>query len=94
MDSTGLTSRLAGEITSLILAGDLPVDAKVNTQQLAERFSVSRTPVRAALDLLEEQGVVRQETNRGYFVAPLSTQARARALKGSSPASSFSAARR
>ena len=36
--------------------------------RLAERFGVSRTPVREALLLLERQGVVRFERNRGVRV--------------------------
>ena len=36
--------------------------------QLAERFGVSRTPVREALLVLERQGVVRFERNRGVRV--------------------------
>jgi DNA-binding GntR family transcriptional regulator len=83
MDTDGLPSRIAGEIATLIVSGDLPAEAKLNTQRLAERFAVSRTPVRAALDLLETRGLVRQQTNRGYFVAPLTARSRARAMVSS-----------
>ncbi|WP_345448362.1 GntR family transcriptional regulator [Arthrobacter gyeryongensis] len=35
---------------------------------LAERLGVSRTPVREALQLLEKEGIVRIEKNRGVRV--------------------------
>lgn len=38
-------------------------------QTLADALRVSRAPVRAALKRMEEQGIVRLEANRGYFLA-------------------------
>lgn len=38
-------------------------------QQLANRYGVSRTPIREALEALETQGVLTRQPNRGYFVA-------------------------
>jgi DNA-binding GntR family transcriptional regulator len=81
MEHDALPARIAAEIASMIVAGDLPSDAKLNTQSLAERFAVSRTPVRAALTLLEAQGLVLQRPNRGYFVKPLTARSRSAALK-------------
>jgi DNA-binding GntR family transcriptional regulator len=81
MKSDHLPGRIAAEIASLIAVGDMDADTHLTTQALADRFSVSRSPVRAALELLEQQGLVRQATNRGYFVKTLTTRAKASALK-------------
>ena len=54
--------RLAGTLRDRIAAG-------ISEAQLAERLSVSRTPVREALAALENEGLVRTERGRGAFVA-------------------------
>jgi DNA-binding GntR family transcriptional regulator len=41
----------------------------ITEQELADRFHVSRTPVRAALAVLARSGAVERRPNRGYFVA-------------------------
>jgi DNA-binding GntR family transcriptional regulator len=38
---------------------------------LADKFGVSRSPVREALQLLSEQGLIEQKENRGFFVKDL-----------------------
>jgi len=81
MRDDGLPGRIAAELTALIAAGDVGPDSRLTTPVLAERFSVSRSPVREALRQLEEQGLVRQEKNRGYFVNALSPRVKASALK-------------
>jgi len=63
----GLASRIANEIAGLISTGEIGPHSRLNTQKLADRFAVSRTPVREALALLERTGVVEQQPNRGYF---------------------------
>ena len=83
MKSDGLPTRIAAELKSLIIAGDMPPMARLTTPALAERFAVSRSPVREALRLLEVQGLVRQELRRGYFVQPLSARIKAGAQRSS-----------
>jgi DNA-binding GntR family transcriptional regulator len=46
----------------------LAAGARYSVARLAEQFGVSRTPVREALLLLERQGVVRFERNRGVRI--------------------------
>ncbi len=57
-----------GEIYQLILdaidGGDLPGGARLIETELAERFGVSRTPVREALKRLEAQGVAAAQGRR------------------------------
>lgn len=49
--------------------------AHLGTQQLADRFGVSRSPVREALQLLAEQKVLQRQANRGFFVRSSRTPA-------------------
>jgi len=63
-----LTSVVQAEIERLILGGDLAPGDKLTEAQLAGRLGVSRGPVREALRILEETGLVRLEKNRGVFV--------------------------
>jgi DNA-binding GntR family transcriptional regulator len=48
--------------------GRLAAGERYSVARLAERFGVSRTPVREALLLLEREGIVRFERNRGVLV--------------------------
>lgn len=65
---SSLPERIASEITKRIQGGELPPDAHLSTQALANNFGVSRSPVREALELLAQRGVLEQKFNRGYFV--------------------------
>jgi DNA-binding GntR family transcriptional regulator len=51
--------------------GDLPPGTRLREAELAERFSISRTPVREALSRLETQGLVTHEPHQGAKVASL-----------------------
>jgi DNA-binding GntR family transcriptional regulator len=63
-----LTRLVAESVEGLIVSGELAPGAKLNEAALAERFKVSRGPLREALRLLEEAGLIVQEKNRGAFV--------------------------
>ena len=56
------------EIIGLIKQGALVAGDKLNEVDFAQRFGVSRAPVREALRALEAAGLVRLEKNRGVFV--------------------------
>ena len=66
-----LRARVAGEIRAAILRGDLPPGSRVKQEDLAGKLGVSREPVRQALLLLQREGLVQAEPNRGALVAPL-----------------------
>ncbi|MDO8307343.1 MAG: GntR family transcriptional regulator [Actinomycetota bacterium] len=55
-----------------ILTGDLGPGDQVVQEALAERYGVSRVPVREALKMLEAEGQVVYHPHRGYFIAELS----------------------
>jgi DNA-binding GntR family transcriptional regulator len=51
--------------------GELPPGSRLREAELAERFAISRTPIREALGRLEGQGLVAHEPHRGASVARL-----------------------
>ncbi len=57
-----------------IVTGDLAQGHQFKDTELAERFGVSRTPVREALRRLETEGLIKQTPMRGYVVVNLSLQ--------------------
>lgn len=68
VQNTSLTRLVADSVENLILSGELAPGVKLNEVALAERFRVSRGPLREAYRLLEESGLICQEKNRGAFV--------------------------
>lgn len=62
---------LEREIESMILDGRLSVGGRINENQLAATFGVSRGPVREALRSLEALGLVELQPNRGVFIRSL-----------------------
>ena len=55
-----------------ILSGSLQPGQQIVQDLLAEKFGVSRVPLREALKILEGEGQVTHHRHRGYFVAELS----------------------
>jgi len=58
-----------------INAGDLRPGQQVRQDALAQRYGVSRVPLREALKILEGEGQVTYHPHRGYFVAELDVAA-------------------
>ncbi len=63
------TNRLADQIADAILEGTLEPGARLDEASLAERFGVSRTPVREALRQLATSGLIIVRPRRGAVVA-------------------------
>lgn len=59
---------IANQIEEFIFDGTFNHDDRLDEVQLAERFSVSRTPVREALLRLAQSGLVEHLPRRGVFV--------------------------
>ena len=55
-----------------ILAGDLPVGTRIAELALVERLGMSRTPIRAALMRLEQEGLLASLPGGGYAVRTFS----------------------
>lgn len=63
-----LAQRAAEAIRAAVVDGRLAGGERYSVGSLAEQFGVSRTPVREALLLLEREGLVRFEPNRGVRI--------------------------
>jgi DNA-binding GntR family transcriptional regulator len=59
------------EIRTAILSGSLRPGTRIRQEDLAERLAVSRAPIRQALAVLERDGLIRTDRERGTVVAPL-----------------------
>lgn len=59
---------IADALEGLIFDGTFTDGDRLDEVQLAERFSVSRTPIREALQRLAQSGLVEQLPRRGVFV--------------------------
>ena len=63
-----LPSRLAAQIVERMRQLGWPAGAHLREQELADAFRVSRTPVRMALQSLQDLGIVESRPNRGFFL--------------------------
>jgi DNA-binding GntR family transcriptional regulator len=61
--------RLREEIENAIVTGGVPLGSRLDEVTLAQRFGVSRTPIREALQQLASAGLVDIQPRRGAFVA-------------------------
>jgi DNA-binding GntR family transcriptional regulator len=69
--SVPLSKVLCDALEALIVTGTMKPGERLNEQQLARRFGVSRGPIREAVRALEGAGFVEAVTNRGVFVRQL-----------------------
>lgn len=63
-----LVATVHGQIREAILRGTIPAGEQVRDSVLATRMNVSRAPVREALRLLEQSGLVEKTANKPYRV--------------------------
>jgi DNA-binding GntR family transcriptional regulator len=63
------SDRLADEIAQAVLSGEFEPGRRLDEHMLAERFGVSRTPVREALRQLASTGLIDLRPRRGAVVA-------------------------
>ncbi|WP_110648754.1 GntR family transcriptional regulator [Salinicola peritrichatus] len=61
-------------VSDEIVAGHWPPGTKLDAQGLAERFAVSRTPVREMFGHLTAMGLTERRPNRGVIVATISEE--------------------
>ena len=71
---TSLRIRVANAIRDAIIEGDFKPGEKIPEKELAEELGVSRTPVREAIRILEQQGLVEVRPKYGTFIANLDWQ--------------------
>lgn len=58
-------------IRQMLFYHEITPGQKLSYRDLAERLKMSNTPVIQALKLMEFQGLVRHEPNRGYYTEPI-----------------------
>ena len=73
-----LSRRSSGELVadrlrSQIISGELSPGQRLNQEDIATQLGTSRVPVREALVILEQEGWVKMEMQRGGFVLPIET---------------------
>jgi DNA-binding GntR family transcriptional regulator len=73
LESTTRTERLAGEIAASVLSGEFRPGLRLDEKMLAERYAVSRTPVREALRQLASTGLIDIKPRRGATVVRTSS---------------------
>jgi DNA-binding GntR family transcriptional regulator len=69
-----LAEQLFRSLTEAILQGDLPLGSKISEPLLAERYGVSRGPLREALHRLQERHLVVRAANQGARVVETTPQ--------------------
>jgi DNA-binding GntR family transcriptional regulator len=65
----GTSEQIADALRTDIESGDLPPGSSLNQVQIADRFKLSRIPIREALRHLEAQGYLTYLPNKGAVVA-------------------------
>jgi DNA-binding GntR family transcriptional regulator len=66
-----LSTQIAEKIREEILSGTFPLGSQLNEVELADKFGVSRGPIREAMQRLIQEGLLYSEPHRGVFVPEL-----------------------
>lgn len=66
------SQRVADHLRAAILGGEIGPGERVRQEDVAQRLGASRLPVREALHMLEAEGLVENEANKGARVPRLS----------------------
>lgn len=72
--SGSLKEHVYSSLKNDIVSGVLGVGEKLLESQLAERYKVSKTPVREALSILEREGLVEVIPRVGYFTSRITVK--------------------
>jgi len=59
-------------IRAMIVDGEIPPGSRMTVRPIADRLSLSATPIKAALVTLQREGVLVSKLHRGFFVPELS----------------------
>ncbi|KAA9166043.1 GntR family transcriptional regulator [Amycolatopsis acidicola] len=71
-EGTGAVQRAAAAIRDLVMHRKLVPGQQVRQEDLSRQIGISRGPIREALRILRQDGVVAYERHRGYFVTQFS----------------------
>lgn len=70
-----LHGEVVQRLRSMIIRGEIAPGERLNERMLAERFNISRTPLRDAIKLLATESLVELTPNRGAVVTRITVQA-------------------
>ena len=73
-NSFSLTDEIADVVRERILKGEDEIGEKIKENQIASELKVSRTPIREAFKLLENEGLIDYIPNRGCFAKGFTKQ--------------------
>jgi DNA-binding GntR family transcriptional regulator len=69
-----LRERILSAIRAAIVSGQIRQGSRIMEPELAERFGISRTPIREAIRQLESEGLISVIPRKGAIVASISPQ--------------------
>lgn len=64
----GAMVRTLQQLKAMIVNGDLSPGEQIRQEEMAEQLQVSRVPLREAMNVLADQGLLVHRRNQGYFV--------------------------
>lgn len=67
-----ISETLVKSIRAMIFAGELRPGERLLEERLAQRFGVSRPPLREAMRILSQGGIITSSPRRGFIVTPMS----------------------
>ena len=70
-DAAALSQQVYNYILRQIIEVQLEPGERINVTKIAEQLGVSRTPIRSAMEQLEEDGLIKRVSDRGYQVTPI-----------------------
>ncbi len=73
-DGRLLSEKIATEIRSAVLSGEMRPGMRIRQELLAAHFGASRIPVREALKQLENEGLIVLAPNRGAWIADVNSE--------------------
>lgn len=69
-----IVEALVGKLRNLIMSGEYAAGEPLREERLAERFGISRPPLREALRVLQRDGIVIGRPRRGFSVIPITSK--------------------
>jgi len=64
-----MTDLVADEIRKAILEGEIPIGSKISVAQICSELNVSATPVKAALKMLQVEGLLVTKPRSGTYIS-------------------------
>ena len=66
--SSGAMERTLVQLKAMIVSGELNPGEQIRQEEMAERLKISRVPLREAMNVLADQGLLFHRPHQGYFV--------------------------